>query len=266
MPKDQELLEAIDACRPGSADLEQPELRGLAGMLAGDVELRAALERAKRLDQRIGELLRDVPVPMDLRERIERQLVVEPTPVVPASTQGVRSRRQVILRQFIVAGAAACLLAALVNLPQETEYNLEQVYADARGFYLTEAQGAPGPAASLSEEPVPVGYRVSQFIQSARGADVTWRRTKGLFGRQGIAFDLQSADGVRATLYVVKLKKYADRTNLEQILPSHPPVRPLTTENLATGAWQEGDLAYVLVVAGDERSYRRFMAAAGPLA
>jgi hypothetical protein len=264
MSDGQNWRELIDGFAPGEIDQEQAEGRALVERLAEDPRLRESLERTQRLDRRIGRALHDVPVPPGLRARVEQQLALEPALAGAPTNEPQRARGSVWLRRTLVGGAMACLVVALLNLPREEEYNLDRVYADARSFFLAEVESDLGPVNS-AEEPAPAGYRPSQYVQWSRGGEVTWRRMEGLFGRRGIAFDLVAADGVRATLYVVKLQKYSDRTNLEQILPFHPPVRPLTTENLATGAWQEGDLAYVLVVAGDERSYRRFMAAAGPL-
>ena len=49
-PIDPRLLEALEACRPGSDDLAQPEMAELAAALESSEELRALLDRVQKFD------------------------------------------------------------------------------------------------------------------------------------------------------------------------------------------------------------------------
>ena len=75
--QDRHLLERIDACRPGSADLQEPELAPLAGEVAVAGEARELYERVGAWDRAIGEALEDVRVPGGLSDRLLARLAAE---------------------------------------------------------------------------------------------------------------------------------------------------------------------------------------------
>src|SRR5688572_11232473 len=75
---DRELLERIDACRPGSDDLHDPRLAPLADELAESPIKRDLYQRVQALDAVIGEAIDDVPLPAGLSERLLASLAVEP--------------------------------------------------------------------------------------------------------------------------------------------------------------------------------------------
>jgi len=68
------LSEQIDACRPASDDLALGELRPLAQRVEVDRELREALDRSQQFDLRVGEAIRQGPVPAGLAERLLARL------------------------------------------------------------------------------------------------------------------------------------------------------------------------------------------------
>lgn len=72
--RDRHLLEAMEACRPQSADLSDPALAFLAAELAPDPALREQFERLGRFDRAVGDVLADVPVPEGLDRRILSRL------------------------------------------------------------------------------------------------------------------------------------------------------------------------------------------------
>jgi len=68
--RDPRLLQAMEACRPDSEDLADPELAFLADQLAADPGLRAQFDRLKAFDRAVAEAFADVPVPESLEQRI----------------------------------------------------------------------------------------------------------------------------------------------------------------------------------------------------
>ena len=72
--QDPRIREAMEACRPGSDDLEDPALVFLAEQLAADPKLGHVFERLQRLDGTVAEAFGDVPVPDGLADRITARL------------------------------------------------------------------------------------------------------------------------------------------------------------------------------------------------
>jgi hypothetical protein len=70
----QRIREAMDACRPNSQDLHDPELREVADILQNDDEARKMFERSQRLDAKLRTTIREVDVPVGLEQRLLAQL------------------------------------------------------------------------------------------------------------------------------------------------------------------------------------------------
>ena len=75
MANERGIVEAIDACRPGSNDLDAPEMNDLARRLKEDRRIAAAFESLQRWDVRVGNAVGDVPVPEGLQARILARLM-----------------------------------------------------------------------------------------------------------------------------------------------------------------------------------------------
>jgi hypothetical protein len=67
---DQQTSEWIDAVRPASDDMSQPEFARLAERTRRDARVRNALQRSQRLDATIGDVMQDLPVPAGSVERL----------------------------------------------------------------------------------------------------------------------------------------------------------------------------------------------------
>ena len=71
--KDRELFYAMDACRPGSDDLDLPEMREFKARLEADAKWQLAFRQIQRFDAVLRGPLTEVPVPATLREqRLDR--------------------------------------------------------------------------------------------------------------------------------------------------------------------------------------------------
>lgn len=280
---DDELLEALDACRADHDDAQRGAQAGdsrmgrLAEALSKDRQLRTRQERLAQLDARLQAALSQAVVPEGLESHVLAALAAAPgvvnplaepaasdqpttLPVACSPEKAVERSRQI--RRWIcgTAALAASLAVVAALLPRGGIYDLDAVYRDARRHFES-AEVAREPAYLLADRPAPKGFRVSRFVSSNEGPHTAWRWVKGtgLFGRTGVAYELASAEGTTARLYVLRLHASPRAPDLRKVLPHSPPERPVFTENLTTAAWQEGGLVYVLVVPGPEASYRQFL-------
>lgn len=272
--RDPHLWEALEACRPGSDDLSDPGMADLAAEMAASPELKAAHERLQNLDRAMAEAFQDVPVPEGLADRILARLQAaqgenatdEASPqketaipaveaVLAASGAPARVSRRWWFALAGGVGLAASLLLVLflvrmlhapLRIPKEqllTEAinSLNRDWKD--GIWGTGQRWAP----EVSE---PAGYPFSSALPSSYHV-AKWRRVSGFLDQEVVAYDLQDSQGITATLYVVQTRMPG--------LPDAPPSTPYSTAGCSAGAWQEGSLLYVLVVAGDEQRYEQFL-------
>ena len=266
--RDPRLLEAIEACRPGSDDLEDPALAFLAEALAADPQLAELAERVARVDASVAQAFGDVPLPEGLGDRITARLaaatngkqgaVAAPKPQGPPAEEptaeqarpGARLRRRWILAGAAVAAVAASLIVAIV-LPSEQPPELDpgSIVKGARECFLGERDAAAGQL--LSQGNPPPAYPTDPSFSPQRFPQMRWRGIRGFLGRPGVAYDL-GVPQTRATLYVV---------NCPTPIPGLPGAVPLaprnTTGGVAVSAWQRGGRLYVLVVE-DPQAYGLF--------
>jgi len=273
--------EAIEACRPHSDDLASPEMRQVADEIERDPESRVLYARVQQWDSAITAAIQSGSVPAGLESRLLAALGVEesnsadehstvaspdrqarpsiaaevtlapppsdePAVSLPASEPSSWSRRRWLAACASVA--ATMVVAAFLNawlrdrspLPLEDEAVtwVDQLSPGWQDISRAPA-GFPVPAALLA-------------------APISWQWMEQ--GRLGVAYQVETAAGVRATLFVVKSSR--------PDLPNSPPAMPQsTTGGRAIGYWRAGDQICVLVVPGDARSYRALVnPSAAPLA
>jgi hypothetical protein len=270
---DPRLLEAIEACRPGSEDASEPAMAFLAAGLAADPQLAELYQKIQKADGAVGEAFQDVPVPDGLAERILARLKTpagqgapgEPAPPAGPTPDPIASappRRRMRRRWLLAVGsvgalAGAAALVAVFLFPRQPN----RVYSPAEIRQLAsdlfeQQQDAFGTGPLVDAEPPPGHLPYSADV--VQRAQRRWRWVD-LLERRGLAYDITLADGKRATLYVVRCQ-VGD-------LPRELPPRPaFTSGRRSTSAWQEGELLYVLVVDGNARTYHRFREPGGPIA
>jgi hypothetical protein len=263
---DKRLIESIEACRPGSDDIASPELADAARQIQQDPQVRSLYERVQKWDAVVAATIAQVSVPEGLADRILQRLRCESAispvelhgsagqpPTVEAAVQlaavqlpAVQELDSRWSRRKWLAGlttiAATILVAAFLSvwLPGDGDRPLEEV---AEGWFQElsgnwqETQQPPG------EFPLPGAITASP---------TSWQWLAKHSSARGVVYQLQDRAGTTALLYVVHLTRTG--------LPATPPTRPQSnTAGKAVGYWQSGDKVYVLVVPGDERSYRAFV-------
>jgi len=259
--RDERILHAIEACRPGSDDLADPELEFLAAELEADPELADLYDRLQFLDAKLAVAFRDVPTPEGLEQRLlDRLAAAQVEQTIPADSATAASPRpKRISRKLLwaaggVAGvAAAVLVAAWIGVFGPEQYNAQAVLDEAIRFCREDSREAGVLLADRTRQP---DYPISREI--ARVPGIRWRPVNGFVGCKGVAFDIRSRGGSQATLYVVQ-RELTD-----------PLFRPTPRPSFSTGGhsastWMEAGLLYVLVVDGGTQAYQGFIAPRGPL-
>jgi len=249
--RDERIIEAIEACRPGRDDVGDPALADLAAELAVNPDLAQHYERLQQLDANLGSAFQNVPVPDGLDQRLLARLQQAQAENVPLQAEeGERigsdmatvmrpnrlSRRR-ILAVGGFAAAAVLVIAATVHIYNSRPYTRDGVLEDSVAFFEVES---PNPGELVDRTPPPEGYPFSRSV--GRVPQMQWRSIGKFLGRTGVAYDLPVCD--RATLYVVRQKVPG--------LAANPPLRPQKdTGGFSAATWQEGELLYVLVLHGN---------------
>ena len=272
--EDPRILEALEACRPGSDDVDDPGLASLASGMSADPQLKQVYERLQGVDGAVSKAFRDVPVPEGLAGRIldrlqaarspDRAAIDEPPPDA-VSVDGLaearpRSRRLRSRRWVLAAGGPLLGTAVAVAVAVGVWFHgqTQEVYSAPaiRDLAIDYFDGDSDEGGHFT--PPPESYPVSPDV--LRLPDMRWRRVDGFLGQEAVAYDLAPHGRPRATLYVVKRQV--------PVVPRTPPIRTpqLNSRARSVSIWQSGDLLYVLVVEGGPRTYRGFLnVPSGPL-
>jgi hypothetical protein len=283
---DERIWEAMEVCRPGSADMSDPALGFLVDAIASDPQLEELLDRLQETDARLSAAMRDVPVPEGLADRLLQGLVSESRsaasplhstasmesdahvlagvlhqkqPILSQSRPRLISRRWLLLGMGSLAAAAALFIAFVLGLPKSPVYSVSMVCEQAIKHFNKESADPTISSQLRSMETAPEDYPIGQYLITAPGT--RWRTVQDFLDREGVAYDLPEAGGSRATLYVLHCPVEG--------LPAAPPeVHQLDTGNCYTLAWQDQgrQLVYVLVYTGRPENAQYFLEhPAGPL-
>jgi hypothetical protein len=253
----------MDACRPDRDDLSLPEMADLEVALRKDGALRSEWESRQRSDRRLAGAMHDVSVPAGLAERIlaaaegaraglgasiNQAVATGPDLTAEVSPRGnsppaLRISRRLAWR--LVATAALVFMGILgvwqvwLRPPQTvTRVQLEEI---AQGWFNTAIQQTK-PMPPSVKPPLPFPRRdVASSFQS-------WQRLPA--AEKPVAFDLTNRHS-RGKIFL-----FAARTKKDYEVQSVP-YTPLTaTRGLEMGAWQQGDVLYVVVVDREKSGLR----------
>jgi hypothetical protein len=186
---EEEMLEAMECCRPGSDDLADRGLAGLAAAMAVDPELADRFRRQQRADEAVRAAICDVPVPEGLARRLLERLGTAPAAassiargvedIAPAGEAGASCRgRRRFSRRWLLAGAAALgaaaavLAAVCMRMPSGKDYSPLAVCDEAADFFQNES---PAPSHPLGEVSPPADFPLSCEVSPA--AQVRGRRS-----------------------------------------------------------------------------------------
>lgn len=272
--------EAIEACRPHSGDLASPEMREVADAIAHDPEARVFYARVEQWDSAITAAMQSGSVPAGLESRLLSALRVDQASVDehPVGTAAGEKPDASISDEVMTAAANSGESAVSLSAAERSSSSRRRWLAACASIAATIVVVAFLNAWLRDRSPLPIEEQAVAWVDqlgpawqdigrapsgfpvpaALLAAPITWQWMEQ--GRQGVAYQVETAGGVRATLFVVNSSRAG--------LPSSPPAMPQsTTGGRAIGYWRAGDQICVLVVPGDARSYRALVnPAAAPLA
>ncbi|MEX2188746.1 MAG: hypothetical protein WD875_18195 [Pirellulales bacterium] len=276
---DRDLLAALDACRPGESEWDDPALANVARRLDADPAARQLRSRVEYADRRLEAALHAMQPPAGLADCLlsrlaaagsqsgaaasdtpaneanapnsSNDLAVEASRATPPAIGGGRWRRRAFVASGVVAVAATVMLAIHLWPEPPQPWTAEQVLDAAIGLCTRDARTDGNPLAEAPSDRMPS----RQLIKVP--ANTQWRRIEdAMAGSDAIAYYIDLAPGgPRATLLVVS--PAAPVSGLADYPPSQPATP--TTQGVCAAAWQEGDLVYVLVVEGGPHEYKQFL-------
>ena len=266
---EQDMKQAIEACRPGSDDVSLPEMSHLAEAIRQDPGIRELYDRTQQSDAVIVNAFRNVPVPEGLEARLleavreadhGKSLDQRPSPrsirpsgvdTAEAGCTFPRRRGRKWFRTAISLTAMAMTLLITVA-------------------YLNRSRPEPIPSDQLRAEvsawrDLVVRYGWREDIDSATSrnrpldADIVampgrWCQIETRYDSATMVYDLASPGAEFACVYCMHI-----RTGNSD-LPTTPPLTPhRPTGRISIGVWRHGDMVYVLAVEGDSDRYSEFL-------
>jgi hypothetical protein len=173
-------LEKLDVVRPGSLDLDDPDLADAAAALS-DEEIRRRFEQRQAFDRAVAEAMHDLPVPDDLRGRILGALAAAQPEPIQAAVRPVARPERISRRRLLwqaVAGAAAVLAAGGVSWwvagPGGDQLTLAELQSQAP-YESDEIAALPEFSGEFRPEWPQGGWLVErriEFVEPARGFSI----------------------------------------------------------------------------------------------
>jgi hypothetical protein len=280
MSIDRHILEGIEACRPGSDDVQSADLADVARAVECDPEIHTIYARAQRWDTAVTRAVHEVPLPAGLADRLLARLAtgVAATSAVAASvavpaveadavslpgqavslpgqavslpwqaieTQAIETQPFLSRRNWLsIAGATAATVVVAVGLARYLRSGADTPVEMLADGWLAQLDAN---WRDMAEAPKQLAVPLS-ITAEASG----WQRIDAVRGASPVAYRLTHAQAGTAQLFVVRLSR--------QGLPTSPPEQPqMATGGRSIGYWTSGDLVYVLVVDGNRDSYRSFV-------
>jgi len=262
---DRDLLAAIDACRPGESELDDPALCDVVRRLEHDAEAQRLRERVASADRRLQAALYAVEPPAGMSERLLAKLaansrveideaettVTEPPLAEVAPANRAPMRRRVFIAGSLAATAAAVLVAINLWPKPPDPWAADQVLEAAIGLYT---RGARAPARPIGEHPS--DYPPSRDLVKLPSATQWWWLVDALVDSDAVVYEMELGRGGPRG-WLIAVSPPGSVTGLPDAAPSLPATP--TTQGVCAGAWREGDLVYVLVVEGGPNEYQLFL-------
>lgn len=261
---DRDLITGLDACRPASDDLNQPELRTIAERVASDERAHTIRVRIERIDRAVSIAMHDMPLPEGFASRQLARLHdaareaaigddvgtdVTLAPVVPSSSVGepFLGRRKLLVWSSVLAASAAAVVATLIFFRSD-EPLLGEDLESSRQWHdqiVADNQWRSIDSNELKRHLLPAELRLSPL---------RYRDASSVVGREAWAYDLTLPGGPQATLFVIP------QTTRAGVPASAPRVPKPSTQGLTVAYWQTGGFIYVVVLHSDSSAdYQRLL-------
>ena len=238
---DRELITGLDACRPASSDLREPDLRGIAESVASNARAAEIRVRIERIDAATLKAMHNISLPDGLEARLMARLreEVQPTPAVVSETSTSRTRRRWLAWSAGFAAVVAATIAAVMLFRPPLPLDRQDL-ASSRQWHDQVVAADDWQTVGPGDLDLP-GF-AKLYVHPRR-----YRDASSIVGRDATAYDLSRPGGPQATLFVIPQVARAG-------LPGSPPPRlEAFTLGSSIAAWQQGNVIYVVVIASDRR-------------
>lgn len=257
-----DLLSAVEACRPGSDDLESPEMEPVRAAVASDATVAQQFEAIQRFDAKLGDVMRQGDVPRGLEDRVLQALAAASGESVETPAPGVRPARRIGRRRVWTVVAIAATVAAIATGAALWRFLVDE-HQLARTDIEEQAAGWCDALAETDWRRDAVPQQTYPFATEVLASPDAWQPVSlpGAAG-EAVAYRIAPPAGVRRmTLLVLKARVSG--------VPQLPPPHPYKTQDRLVAAWQFGGNVVVLVIQGDdlallEETYDRYVRTSFP--
>lgn len=254
-----QLRELMDACRPDSADLAQPEMADVRAELNRHERLRQQADHAEQFDRRVAAAMQGVDVPAGARERLLAVLAAAATAEAPVAARPPMEQRRATRRRlpaYLFAAVASTAAVVMAMASYRWFFGGDDwaplAIADAAVHRLEADFDPRQPRLWSQAKPARADYPLSRhLIQRVNPPQCT---VADVAGCSGVAYLLRSPQGAAAALLVLK-----PRSTLTAFPPKPPRSPQVNTAGCAAASWSENGRLYVLVVAGSAKHYGSFL-------
>lgn len=279
-PDRQNVRELMDACRAHSDDLQLPELSALADAVRSDPTLDSQLKKGHRIDELIGQALREAGVPDGLEERLLAALANgEPRsemldPALDAELAEIGECAEIAERAEI--GGADTSVRAVVPTPRSSRWRYWSLISVAAAITLLAicwSQFSQEPTFASQDD---VASHTAEWLAGL--SETKWSRDASpashpLPGRLAVnTFSWQIVPVKGSSLSVVCYDVSATPSEKQYFfvcnnahaatLPKSPPHDPALISTLpdpwSVGGWtcERPGFVYVLAIRGDQKRYQ----------
>ena len=260
LPEKLDLLKGMESCRPGSDDLNSPELSQVAEAIRQDEQWEERYRLTQQSDATIAAAFHDVAAPVGFQDRLLAALETN-TNEAAVSGSPLQERSQTVAeplsrkdnprRWFILAGIAASVMIAagigFVIWAQPTAVTQEQVASIATDLHSELDDGSWQSNVEPPSQRSPSG-RIRRDVRL-----VGWKKVEGLGDPSAVAYRYQR-NGVTATLFVFRPRAIDARMTNASL------DNPMRSSGVTIGVGSTGGgLVYALVVDGGRERYGAFL-------
>jgi hypothetical protein len=264
---EQEIREALDACRPNGDDLSLPELAALAETLQQDPRWRAVYERSQSCDNAIRQAFHEVPVPAGLGERLlaavsQAALASASQAATPEHQEaraaatvelpGATSWRGALRRNWKTHAAALATVAVALTLAVVFHGSRDRLPELSDDFSREVIGWTEEVQQGTWREDLPAA--TCPLDPAIRAKPRRWCQMATAYDPHTLVYDLTPPGRDFAFAFCIPTR------GRPSALPTMPPANPFsTTGGVSLGAWQSQGMVYVLTVQGGQNRYQGFI-------
>jgi hypothetical protein len=227
------------------ADANDDEYAAFCDELSKSSQGRRLLENHQRFERALAAAMHDLTPPREFTARIIAGVEAASHAASPSPSRNARLSR----RRLLIGGAAAAAVAASLSFVFWPRYHVldEADLQESQAWHVALADQAWRSMAQsdLSEHQLPrqLAFIPKRYLDASQAV-----------GRDAMAYDLSSASGTKATLFVIEQEEPLD------IRYGAPPQPQHTTWGYSVAYWQDSTHIYVVVVESDHPAdYRRLI-------